>query len=132
MTGLRNSTCRRLGAALGGVAVYLQLMLASFGLAAVTPAAPADALGLHALCLAAAVDAGAAPAPIAPAPAAPAHDHAAFCCPWHTAPAVPPLVATLPRPLVYASVAAATLSPPPLVATRHVAPLNARAPPTLS
>jgi hypothetical protein len=53
MTGFRNKSWRRLGATLSGLALVLQLMLSSLGLAMAGAAPePADAFGGHALCLA--------------------------------------------------------------------------------
>jgi hypothetical protein len=130
--GLHDKSGRRLGALLGALAVYVQLAVASWGLAALTASiASADALGAHALCLAAAQeDSGALPAPV---PSTPRHNHAALCCPWHTAPAaVPPAAAAVPLPYVYAETAAAPVSLPPFVARLHGNSANARAPPILS
>ena len=127
MIGLRDKSWRRFGASLTGLALGLQLMLASFGLViAAAMADPADAFSGHALCLAAG---GSQPAN---APAAPAHNHVGFCCLLHQISGVQPVAATLPVPLVVAYAAPiergmAVFTPGP-----QRGPANARAPPTLA
>ena len=99
MIGMRDKSWRRFGTALTGLALGLQLMLASFGLVMTAAAAePADAFGGHALCLAG----GGATPPAGETPAPPAHNHFAFCCLWHQLPGLQPVAATAPIPVAFA------------------------------
>ena len=131
MMGLRDIRLRRLGAALAGAALYVQLAVVGFGLPLVASQQPADGFGEHALCLA---DAGAAP-PASPAdsgPAAPAHEHGIFCCLWHSPAAVAPQAALLPQPVAYAATECRTPSLHVFVPGPRRGPLNPRAPPSLT
>jgi hypothetical protein len=134
MTGWRDKSFRRLGAALAGLALAVQLAFASWGMPALaTPGDPADAFGPHALCLAG--DPGkAAPEtpPARPAPAAPAHDHGAFCCLWHPLPGVAPMAAAAPLPVAYAAITRGDLADSRFLPGLRHRPANARAPPTLT
>jgi hypothetical protein len=130
MVGLRTQSLRRFGASLAGLALYLQLTFASWGMLA-TPSEPADAFGGHALCLA---GIGGTTQPTAPAntPAAPAHDHAALCCLWHALPGVAPQAALAPLPVAYAGIAHSERGDTAFIPGPQRGPANARAPPTLA
>ena len=128
MNGWRDTSLRRLGATLAGLALYLQLAFASWGMfAAVTPGNPSDGFGEHALCLAG--GAPAQPAPSDDVPAAPAHDHQALCCLWHPLAAMAAPATSTPQPVAYAhaklgGAGDTVFSPGP-----QRSPVNARAPP---
>lgn len=132
MIGLRDLRIRRLGAVLAGVALYLQLAFASLGPPPLAVyGAPAGGFSEHALCLA---DAG-TPAPAPPAdgaPAAPTHDHGAFCCLWHSPPAVTPQAMLVPQPVAYAPTEPGVLPGVTLPAGPRRGPVNPRAPPSLT
>src|SRR5271170_8107844 len=132
MIGLRDKSLRRLGASLAGLALYVQLAFAGWGmLATATPGEPADAFGGHALCLAA-VDGTTQPAaPTNDVPAAPAHDHAALCCLWHSLPGVTPQAALAPLPVAYAGLAHSEFGNTAFIPGPRRGPVNARAPPIL-
>jgi len=134
MIGLRRRYWRRWGAALSGLALGVQLMLATAGLVIAAAAAPADALGPHALCLAGARDGdtGRPAQPADGAPGTPIHAHAALCCLWHQVPAVAPVAALPSQPAVYALVFVVEPRPASLVPGPGYGPHNARAPPTLA
>jgi len=132
MIARRDRSFQRIGATLAGVALYVQLVFAGWGMLALAAAgAPIDALDGHALCLAgdAAALQPAAPADGGSSPATPTHDHLAFCCLWHSLPGVAPQARPLPQPVAYAVVVphgtgdATRLPGPPR------GPANARAPP---
>jgi hypothetical protein len=132
MMGLRKASWQRIGAALAGVALYVQLAFASWGmLGLAAPDAAGDVLGGHALCLAAQSGPG-QPAQPQDAPAPAAHDHGAFCCLWHSLTAVQPIAAATAEPVAYAEIARGDLANLPLIAGPRQDPANARAPPTLS
>lgn len=125
----RRKAWRRFGASLAGVALVLQLALASWGAALGFAAAPANEFGEHALCLA-----GSRAPPDQPGgqvPANPAHDHDAFCCFWHPLPALQPIAAATPVPVVYATVSLALADAGSVFGLPH-RPANARAPPDLT
>jgi hypothetical protein len=132
MIGLRDKRIRRFGAAIAGLAVYLQLAFASWGLVALPTASdPTDALGGHALCLAS--DAGTPrTAPADTGPVAPAHDHFAFCCLWHSLPGVTPQAALTPVPVAYTVVMAAKGRTAVFYAAPPRGPAEPRAPPILT
>ena len=133
MNGLRDKSTRRLGASLAGFALYLQLVFAGWGmLATAAPSEPADAFGGHALCLAGIEDTTqpATPSDNAPAPAT--HDHLAFCCLWHLAPAITPSIAMVHRPVAYAAIGQPETGNDVFVPGPRRGPANARAPPTLA
>ena len=133
MIALRDKPVKIFGATLAGLALYLQLVFASWGMLALAALGEQpDALGGHALCLAA--ESG-APQPAAPAsdqPAAPAHDHLAFCCLWHTIPGVTPQAALLPQPVAYVALGHDEAGDAALVLGPLRGPGNARAPPALT
>jgi hypothetical protein len=131
MIGLRDKSLRRLGASLAGLALYVQLAFAGWGmLATTTPGEPADAFGGHALCLAG-IDGAIQPAtPGDNAPAAPTHDHAALCCLWHSLSGVTPQAALAPRPVTYTSLAHSKFGDAVFIPGPRHGPANARAPPT--
>jgi hypothetical protein len=127
MIGLRTKTWRRFGTSLAGLALGLQLMLSSLGLAMTAAAAdPADAFGGHALCLA-----GGATLPAGEAPA-PAHNHFALCCLWHQLPGLQPVAATAPVPVAFIHVTSSQPHLAAFIAGPRRGPVNARAPPTLA
>jgi hypothetical protein len=132
MSGLRDKSLRRLGAALAALALYLQLAFAGGAmLALAAPDAAADALNGHALCLAG----GGTTTPAAPAdsiPVAPAHEHGAFCCLWHPLPGIAPQAASAPLPIAYAAVALTARADATAIPGPRRGPANARAPPTLA
>jgi hypothetical protein len=131
MIGRRDKSWRRIGVALAGAALYLQLAFASWGMLALAAGAPSDAFGGHALCLAA--QGGAAPTtPPANAPAAPIHDHGAFCCLWHPLPGLQPFATAPPLPAAYADIARGDLREVSFIAAPRRGPANARAPPDLT
>jgi hypothetical protein len=133
MIGLRDKSWRRLGASLAGLALYLQLAFASWGMLSVAaPGEPGDALAGHALCLAASGGAATPAAPSDGAPVAPAHDHLASCCLFHSLPGITPQAALPPQPLVYAGVAHHARGGDAIVPGPRHGPANARAPPTLA
>ena len=133
MIGLRDRHVMRLAAALAGLALYVQLAFASWGmLGFATQVDPADVLGGHALCLA---GANGATNPVAPAdgvPPAPAHDHAAFCCLWHPLPGVAPQAALAPLPVAYAQLTLSLFRDVTFLPVAQRSPANARAPPALA
>lgn len=131
MIALRDNPASRLVAALAGAAVWLQLVLASWGVLVIASAAAANPFGPHALCLAAS---GSQPAqPARKAPQAPAAGHCACCCQSHALPALePPTATAAPRLPPYAGFAPAGSGPAAFVAVRCSAPVNARAPPALA
>jgi hypothetical protein len=132
MIGLRDKRMRRFGAAIAGLAVYLQLAFASWGLLALPMISdPTDVLGGHALCLAGATDAS-RPAPADPGPVAPAHDHFAFCCLWHSMPGLTPQAALTAVPVAYAAAMTAEGSTTVFHAAPLRGPAEARAPPILT
>jgi hypothetical protein len=91
---------------------------------------PGDAFGGHALCLAAR-DGQAPPALPAEQPAAPTH-HTAFCCLWHSLPALQPLAGAPSKPVAYAGAATGTDGDEPFIPGPQHSPANARAPPALA
>ncbi|HZK92376.1 MAG TPA: hypothetical protein VFC56_19730 [Stellaceae bacterium] len=128
---MRDRHWRRFGAALAGVALYVQLAVAGGGmLALATQGDPGDVLGGHALCLAA-PDGAAQPAAPVPSPAAPTHDHGAVCCLWHSLPGIQPLAAAAPLPVAYADIDRGSIGDAPFTGGPRRGPANARAPPTL-
>ena len=129
MIGLRDKGLRRFGAALAGLAVYLQLALASWGMLALATASDsADAFGGHALCLAA--DDNTSPAPPADTgQKIPAHNHAAFCCSWHSPPGITPQAALTIFPVAYAPVALDATTATVIETAPPRGPAAARAPP---
>jgi hypothetical protein len=131
MHALRDSSVRRLSAAIAGLALYLQLAFAGLGaLPPIAAGATADALGGHALCL---VDeSGSDKQPANNAPTAPAHDHTLFCCLWHPLPGVAPQAATAPLSVSYANVAPSEFGVAALIPSPRHRPANARAPPALA
>lgn len=133
MIRLRDSSWRRFGASLAGVALYLQLAFASWGvLALASTGGPSDAFGGHALCLAAQDGGTQQPTAPAGAPAAPLHDHGAFCCLWHPLPAIQALTAETTLPVAYAEITLGDFSSAWFIAGPRREPRNARAPPTLT
>jgi hypothetical protein len=132
MIGLRDKSLKRFGASLAGLALYLQLAFASWGMPALaTPDEPADALGGHALCLAG--ESGTPqPAPADNGPVAPVHDHFAFCCLWHPLPGVAPQAALALRPVAYAATAHDEAGDATFIPGPQRGPANARAPPPLA
>jgi hypothetical protein len=131
MVGLRTQSLRRFGASLAGLALYLQLAFASWGMLA-TPSEPADAFGGHALCLAGVSGTTQPAAPSDNAPAAPAHDHAALCCLWHPLPGVASQTALTALPVTYTSIAHSERGGAAFIPGPQHGPANARAPPTLA
>jgi hypothetical protein len=132
MIGLRKAFWQRIGAALAGMALYVQLAFASWGmLALAAPDAAGDVLGGHVLCLAAQSGPG-QPAQPQDAPTPPTHDHGAVCCLWHQLLAVQPIAATSAEPVAYAAIARRDIANLPVIAGPRQDPANARAPPTLS
>ncbi|HTZ34873.1 MAG TPA: hypothetical protein VMB84_02545 [Stellaceae bacterium] len=127
MSALRDKAWKRFGAGLAGLALYVQLAFAGWGvLALATPADPGDALAGHALCLAQ----GGSPSPATPAPTAPTHNHAACCCClWHQAPAIEPLAAATPRPVIDIRLVRREADGESFVPAPSRGPANARAPP---
>ena len=133
MSGLRDKSLRRLGASLAGFALYLQLVFASWGmLATAVPGQPADAFGGHALCLAGVDGASQPTAPSDNTPAPPTHDHLAFCCLWHLAPAITPTTVMVPRPVAYAATGQDESGDDAFIPGSQRGPANARAPPPLA
>jgi hypothetical protein len=133
MIGLRDRHVMRLAAALAGLALYVQLAFASWGmLGLASPGDPADGFGGHALCLAGATGATNPVAPTHGAPTAPAHDHAAFCCLWHSLPGVALQAALVPLPVAYARLAQSLLRDVAFTPVAQHSPANARAPPALA
>jgi hypothetical protein len=133
MSGLRDKALRRLGASLAAFALYLQLVFAGSGmLATAVPTQPADAFGGHALCLAGLEGATQPAAPSDDAPVPPTHDHLAFCCLWHLAPAITPTAAVVVGPIAYAAIGHAETGNDVFIPGPHRGPGNARAPPTLA
>lgn len=119
---------RRVGMLLAGLALYLQLALASSGiLASATPASPADAFGGHALCLAGGNNI-APPAPDVPVPTPP-HDHGALCCLWHALLGVAPHAVPAPVPVAYSAIAHSDGRPTVLQTRPSRTPVEPRAPP---
>jgi hypothetical protein len=128
MIGLRDKGLRRFGAALAALAVSLQLALASWGMLALSPAGEAaDAFGGHALCLAASDNAS--PAPSDTGQTIPAHNHAAFCCSWHSPPGITPQAALTTLPVAYAPVALDAATATVIETAPPRGPAAARAPP---
>ena len=129
MIGLRDIRFRRLGAALAGVGMYLQLAIAGLAMPVfAADSTPADALGEHALCLAdAAVQHPGAPAE--KGPAAPPHDHTAFCCLWHSPLGIAPQAALAPQPVAYVSAGHGESGATGIIPAPRRSPVNARAPP---
>ena len=128
MIGLRDKRMRRFGAAIAGLAVYLQLAFASWGMLALPTAVdPSDALASHALCLAGDSASRTPPA----VPVAPAHDHFAFCCLWHSLPGITPQAALTLVPVTYIAVAHDAGGATVFHTGRPRGPAEARAPPTV-
>jgi Protein of unknown function (DUF2946) len=126
MIGLRGRSWRRLGASLSGLALGLQLILSSFGLALTAGTAdPAETFG-HALCLADGVT-----PPAGNAPASPVHSHFASCCLWHQIPGVEPVALSVPAPIAVAYVTAAERGVAAFAPGPQRGPRRARAPPIL-
>jgi hypothetical protein len=133
MKGLRDKSLRRFGASLAGIALYLQLVFAGWGmLAMVAPAQSGDAFGGHALCLAGTDSTTQPAAPADGAPVAPTHDHGAFCCLWHPLPGVAPQAALAPLLIAYAGIAHRERGGETFIPVPRHRPANARAPPTLA
>jgi len=133
MFALRDKPLKIFGATLAGLALYLQLAFASWGMLAVAAqATPSDALGAHALCLAGRAGEPQQPAPPDGAPIAPAHDHPAFCCLWHSPPAITPTAVPSALPTAYTRIARGTPGDAPFIPGLHRSPANARGPPTLT
>jgi hypothetical protein len=129
MTGLRNNFWRRFGTSLTGFALGLQLMLSSLGLVIAGAAAdPAAGFDPSAICH----TGGESPPANSQGPATPAHNHVAYCCLWHQAPAIQPAVAAASAPAIFAYLVpshprSVAFSPNP-----RRGPINARAPPPLA
>jgi hypothetical protein len=133
MTRLRDPRLRRLGTGLAGLALYLQLVFASWGmLAPAITGASTDALGGHALCLASASTDAQPAAPADNLPAAPAHDHLALCCLWHSLPGVAQHAAQAPVPFAYATIAHDETGATAFNSRPLRSPAEARAPPILA
>jgi len=133
MSGLRDKSLRRLGASLAGFALYLQLVFASWGmLANAVPGQATDAFGDHSLCLAGTEGTAQPTAPSDNAPAPATHDHLAFCCLWHLAPAITPTTVMLPRPVAYAATGQDKSGGDAFIPGPQRGPANARAPPLLA
>ena len=129
MIGWRGRNWRRLGAALGGAALYAQLLFASWGmLALASPADPESAFG-HALCLAG-QDGNSQPTAPEP-PASSPHTHCTLCALWHAQVALHPAAPSIPLPIAYDGLAPRALEPQQPAVARLDRPPNARAPPTL-
>jgi hypothetical protein len=132
MNGLRDKSLRRLGASVAGFALYLQLVFAGWGMLAAAPSQPADAFGGHALCLAGLEGANQPAVPSDNAPAPPTHDHLAFCCLWHLAPAITPTAAMVVGPIAYAAIGQQETRGEVFIPGPRRSPANARAPPPLA
>ena len=131
MIDLRRPFWTQFGTSLAGVALCVQLMLASAGLLQ-PPAsnAPADIFGGHALCLGAGD--GSAPVPAGErAPAGGPHHHVGLCCLWHPVPAIQPIALTAPQPVIYANIARAERFDESGASVPWQSPHNARAPPAI-
>ena len=129
MMSLRRSRIGRFGASLAGLALGVQLLIASWGLALLAPADPADPFSEHALCLAG-DDGKATPSP--PTLPTPAHVHDGLCCLGHVPPGLQPSVASAPQPVVYIEIAATSVADDAFIPGASHRPANARAPPTLA
>jgi hypothetical protein len=129
MMSLRRSRIGRFGASLAGLALSVQLLIASWGLALLAAADPADPFAEHALCLAG--DDGKS-APSRPAQPAPAHVHDGLCCLGHVPTDLQPSVASAPQPVAYIEIAAASVADDAFIPGASHRPANARAPPTLA
>ena len=132
MIGLRRPFWRDFGASLAGLALCVQLMLASAGLLVYPPSTggPADIFGEHALCLASTGAPAEAPAGDR-SPGGTTRLHVGLCCLWHPVPAIQSAELLAPQPVVYASIIRADRSDEPAVANRRQSPHNARAPPPI-
>jgi hypothetical protein len=134
MISLRRPFWREFGASLAGLALCVQLLLASAGLLVYPPATggPADIFGEHALCLASTGAPAQAPAPAGDqSPDGTTHLHVGFCCLWHLVPAIQPTAPPALQPVVYARIVRAGRSDELAVANRWQSPHNARAPPLI-
>jgi hypothetical protein len=129
MMSLRRSRIGRFGASLAGLALGVQLLIASWGLALLAPADPADPFAEHALCLAG-DDGKATPSP--PTLPMPAHVHDGLCCLGHVPPGLQPSAAAAPQPVAYIEIAATPLADDAFIPGASHRPANARAPPTLA
>jgi hypothetical protein len=130
MIGLRQRYWKRFGAALGGLALGVQLVLATAGLVIAAAAAPDDSLGIHALCLAGDGAANRPTQPVGDAPATPVHAHDALCCLWHHVPSVPSVASLPTQPVAYVVITAIGARGAPILSGLGYGPNNARAPPT--
>jgi hypothetical protein len=129
MTGLRNYFWRRFGTSLTGFALGLQLMLSSLSLVIAGAAAdPAAGFDPSAICH---TNGESTPAN-SQGPTTPAHNHAAYCCLWHQAPAIQPTVAAAAAPTVFAYLLPSQSRPVAFSPNPRRGPVNARAPPTLA
>jgi hypothetical protein len=125
---LRDSSVRRLSAALAGLALYLQLAFAGPGMLALAASSDSiDQLAAHALCLGGGSSTD--PQPADGGPTLPGHDHSLFCCLWHPLPGVAPQAALPPALVAYATIALRDLGRLALVNGPSHGPANARAPP---
>jgi hypothetical protein len=129
MMSLRRSRIGRFAASLAGLALAVQLLIASWGLALLAPADPTDPFAEHALCLAG--DDGKA-TPSQPAQPAPAHVHDGLCCLGHIPAGLQPSVASAPQAVAYIEIATASAADDAFIPDASQRPANARAPPTLA
>jgi hypothetical protein len=128
MHALRDSTVRRLLAAIASLALYLQLAFAGPGMLALSVSPDTvGSLAEHALCLAA--PGGERQQPADNGPAAPVHDHSDFCCLWHPLSGLASQTTATPLPVGYASVTPSELGTAALISGPRHRPANARAPP---
>jgi hypothetical protein len=125
MMSLRRSRIGRFGASLAGLALGMQLLIASWGLALLATD-PADPFSEHALCLAG--DDGKA----TPSPPTPAHVHDGLCCLGHVPPGLQPSAPLAAQPIAYIAIAAASVADDAFFPGASHRPANARAPPTLA
>lgn len=130
MMSLRRSRTGRFGASLAGLALGVQLLIASWGLALLAPADPADPFSEHALCLAS--DNGKATPSSPPTVPTPVHVHDGLCCLGHVPTGFQPSIAAAAQPIAYIEIAAASVADDAFIPGASHRPANARAPPTLA
>lgn len=132
MACLRIQRWRAVAASFAGLALYIQLAFASWGMLVLAVPPASEDFGGHVLCLAEGDLTSRAPPPDKGSSRAPAHHHFAFCCLCHLLPGIPAAVAQTPQLFAYVGVARDARSDADFLAGRRHRPATARGPPVLT
>lgn len=132
MNGLRARRVQGIGAGVASLALYLQLVFATW--CALMLAAHANPLGIygeHALCLAGEAKASqrSGPGGAAPSPGSCGHG---WCCPLHQVTGIQPRLTLVPQPANFECIARLGAGEPRFIPLQRTDLANARAPPLSS